>query len=200
MSESGGCCRCCVSFIFSLGLTCLFVWLSLRPSKPSCSVNKFYVPALNKTSNDSQNTTIYFEIKLANGNKDKGIYYDDLHISLSYFENQSMLLGNATIPKFYQGHKKKAEKNSNVSWKPPSKADSNEAVFRVDLETAVRYKIMAWQTKRHTIRVSGNVTVNGQGTKSSKKGVKLKSRAPEHVGYRTPRLGLAVLSALFLLW
>ncbi|KAK1360768.1 hypothetical protein POM88_045242 [Heracleum sosnowskyi] len=43
------CCNFCCTFIFTSGLTALFLWLSLRPSNPTCSIQHFDVPALNKT-------------------------------------------------------------------------------------------------------------------------------------------------------
>ncbi|ONI01910.1 hypothetical protein PRUPE_6G166500, partial [Prunus persica] len=134
------CCRCCFSFIFTLGLTALFMWLSLRTSKPTCKVRSLYIPALNKTLNDTTNKTLYVTLRLENGNKDKGIYYDAINL-------------NFTLPSFYQGHQKKATKSAvgepkELNWTAVSHATySNGTVhFRVDLVTAVSFKIMFWRT------------------------------------------------------
>lgn len=56
--------------------------------------------------------------------------------------------------------------------------------FRVDLETAVRFKIMGFKTKRHKIVVWAQVDVNDSGQKAKKKGIKLKSGAPEFQRFR----------------
>ncbi|KAL2496666.1 Uncharacterized protein Fot_40423 [Forsythia ovata] len=49
----GGCCDLCVSkccrFIITSCFTALYLWLALRTSKPTCSIQDFYVPILNKT-------------------------------------------------------------------------------------------------------------------------------------------------------
>lgn len=68
--DNGGktCCSYCFSFIFTAGLTSLFLWLSLRPDKPKCSIEYFYVPALNKSldSHSRLNTTLNFIVRFAN--------------------------------------------------------------------------------------------------------------------------------------
>lgn len=201
MAESGGCCKCCFSFIVTLGLTALFLWLSLRNSNPTCSIQYFYIPALNKTLNSTQNTTINIHLKLDNGNKDKGINYDAVNLTFYYPPNNTQHpIGNKTIRQFYQGHKKKATKKESVdtrgvNWEEVSRAVSNRTVvFRVDLVTAVRIKIMWWRTKRRKLMVGGDVEVNDQGIKVKKKGIKLKSGAPKHTSYRA----LQVMVALFL--
>ena len=111
-TDNGGrsCCSCCLSFIFTAGLTSLFLWLSLRPDKPKCSIEYFYVPALNKSldSHSRLNTTLNFMVRFANPNRDLGIYYDDVHLS---FSNTNSSVANYTVPRFYQGHKKKAKKD-----------------------------------------------------------------------------------------
>ncbi|XP_058071051.1 protein NDR1-like [Magnolia sinica] len=120
MCISSDCCRWSIGFQFTLGLTALFMWLSLRPSKPTLSIEKFYVPALNKTaiSNLSVvippvNTTVTFDLKLRNENKDKGVCYDDLNITLYYGPSHSVV-GHMTLPSFYQGHKKTAHRNDGL--------------------------------------------------------------------------------------
>lgn len=205
MGEPDGCCRSCCGFILTLGLTTLFMWLSLRASKPTCSIQDFYVPALNRSSNSPHNTTIYLHVKLDNGNKDKGIYYDALNITLYYGQNRSLPIGNVTVKGFRQGRKKKAHRReavqtNRVPWDTATrKASNGTAVFRVDLQTAVRFRIIFWKTKRKKMMVSAVVDVNDHGTKV-KKGIKLKSGAPERSRYcRAPPWLLVVTAALFLL-
>ncbi|KAL3612602.1 hypothetical protein D5086_003622 [Populus alba] len=175
----GGCCRCCCSFIFTLGLTSLFMWLSLRTSSPDCLLTKFYIP-LNQTSNL---TTPEFELRFKNTNKDKGVYYDPINVTFFDSRNRSHFIGNSTIPKFYQGHKKKATKNSTISnfdRKVVVQAipvNGSTTFFRVDLATSVRYKILMFKTKRDKIRVGLDFEVNGTVFKVNRKDLKLKSNA-----------------------
>ncbi|KAJ8747519.1 hypothetical protein K2173_009256 [Erythroxylum novogranatense] len=174
--ERGGCGRCCFSFIFTSGLTALFMWLSLRTSSPKCLLQDFYIPALNRTLNTAANTTLYFHLRLENTNKDKRVYYDPSHS-----------IANYTIPAFRQGHKKKATKAVLVH---------GSAVFRVDMATSVRYKIMFWKTKREKIMVGADVPVNDQGTLvDAKKGIKLKSDAAK-ASSCFGKIGVSVISFL----
>ncbi|PQQ16212.1 protein NDR1-like [Prunus yedoensis var. nudiflora] len=186
MAESGGCCRCCFSFIFTLGLTALFMWLSLRTSKPTCKVRSFYIPALNRTLNDTTNKTLYVTLRLENRNKDKGIYYDALNLTFS-LPNASKPIATSAVPSFYQGHQKKATKDvepKEVNWTAVSNGiyPNGTVHFRVDLNTTVRFKIMFWRTKRHRLMVGADVVVNGSGgyvNPKNKKDIKL-SAAPDH--------------------
>ncbi|KAK3199486.1 hypothetical protein Dsin_022901 [Dipteronia sinensis] len=190
MSESRGCCRCCCSFIFTLGLTSLFMWLSLRTSNPKCSIEKFDLPALNTSMNNSTrstNNTLYFILKLENPNKDKGIYYDAVNVTVAVYNDKPSknysLIGSSVIPNFYQGHKKTAKKNGSFEFNRQQAVfravlnNSTAAEFRVDMTTAVRFKIMAWRTKRNKIRVRADVKVTDQGSKDGKKNIKLTSMA-----------------------
>ncbi|CAK7338362.1 unnamed protein product [Dovyalis caffra] len=186
-SGGGGCCRCCCSFIFTLGLTALFMWLSLRTTSPDIRLSKFNMP-LNQTLSSRNLTSLEFELTLKNTNKDKGVYYDPVNVTFFDSPNRSHVLGNFTIPKFYQGHKKKATKSGTVSTidrgvvsrAVPANAT---ALFRVDLATSVRYKILMFKTKRHKIRVGADVEVNGTIAKVNTKDLKLKSNADKIRSY-----------------
>ncbi|WKA12399.1 hypothetical protein VitviT2T_029784 [Vitis vinifera] len=198
MAESaGGCCRCCCSFIFTLGLTALFMWLSLRTSNPTCSIQYFYAPSLNRTLNTT-NSSLYFDLKLDNGNKDKGIYYDPINLTFYYGFTPNFSVGNLTVPAFYQGHKKNARRRMlvqtpSVPW--PEARTNGTVWFRMDLQTKVRFKILFWNTKREKISVSAPVEVNAtDGKKIHKKGIKLKSGAPERWRNRAPVGLLGILA------
>ncbi|KAK9938390.1 hypothetical protein M0R45_015133 [Rubus argutus] len=185
--SGGGCCQCCFSFIFTCGLTALFMWLSLRTSNPKCSIKYFYLPALNQTLNNTTNTTLYVSLVLNNGNKDKGIYYDNVNLTVSV-PNKSV--GNGSVPKFYQGHKKKATKMvslgpDELNWTAVNGSvnSSGFVQFRVDLATAVRFKILFWRTKRHRLRVGAAVEVNASGTKVNKKEIRLSAADQQLASY-----------------
>ncbi|GAV60667.1 hypothetical protein CFOL_v3_04196, partial [Cephalotus follicularis] len=191
MPESRGCCPCWCRFIFSIGLTALFMWLSLRTSFPTCSIQYFYFPSLNKSLNTPKNTTLYFQLKLDNQNKDKGIYYDNINLTFVDKTNGSHLIGNTTINGFYQGYGKKAKKQGNVTTYGVDReavfravSANGLAVFGVDLVTSVRFKIIFWKTGRRKMKVGGEIQVNDQGTKvNPKKGIKLKSNAHKDTCY-----------------
>ncbi|CAA7013257.1 unnamed protein product [Microthlaspi erraticum] len=172
------CCCCSLSLILAVGFITLLTWLSVRVrySDPKCSIEYFYVPALNKTLNSRTNTTLNFMVRLANQNKEQGIYYDDVHLSLS---NANSSVANYTVPRFYQGQKKKAKKwgqalpfNNQTVLR--AVLPNGSAVFRMGLKTQVRFKIAFWKTKRYGIDVGADVEVNGDGVKANKKGIKMK--------------------------
>ncbi|KAL1537742.1 protein NDR1-like [Salvia divinorum] len=193
MADSGtgsGCCRCCCSFIITSGLTALFMWLSLRTSNPTCSVEGLYAAALNATDNSSSarsNRTVYVDLKLANSMKDKGVHYANTTLTLSYRRNSSSDLidvGDYAVPEFHQGHKKSARRRVLVDVAGLPWAEARDAVsggsavgFRVRVATRVKFKIMFWYTKRQRLEVAGDVQVDATGGKVNKKGVKLKSAA-----------------------
>ncbi|XP_037492481.1 protein NDR1 [Jatropha curcas] len=197
----GPCCRCFCSFTFTLGLTALFMWLSLRPSKPKCFLQQIYIPTLNQTLN----TTLFFELKLENTNKDKGVYYDPVNVTFFDSPNRTHLIGNFTIPKFYQGHKKKAMKpgqinDTRLDRKAVLRAVSNGlAVFRVDISTSVRYKILAFATKRHRISVGAYVNISDQGTQvnyNPKKPIRLSSSVDKIGSSRFGKIGIFLIQFL----
>ncbi|GLT83496.1 hypothetical protein SLE2022_017830 [Rubroshorea leprosula] len=200
-----GCCRCCCSFVFTLGLTALFMWLSLRADKPKCSITNFYLPALNRTLNEFNNSTdssLNFTLKLSNPNKDKGINYDDVEVNITVFDrgpgNAPFYLGNYTVPRFYQGHKKKAQKQGHLEYNKTmvSKAiySNGTAEFQLEMVTQVRFKILFWRTKRHKINVKAKFAVDDKGTQVNprkKKDVPLTSTAPKR-GYCNLVMGILV--------
>ncbi|KAL3636804.1 hypothetical protein CASFOL_019103 [Castilleja foliolosa] len=205
----GGIASCCCSFIFTSGLTALFMWLSLRTSKPTCTIQRFYVPALNKSQNSTSNHTITFDLKLDNGMKDKGVHYDNINLNFSYQNGSALLIANYTVTGFYQGHGKKATRKNlavdggAVPWEAAVNAVLNGSTvdFRVDLATRVRYKIMFWNTKRERVVVHGDVEVDSSGEKAKKKkkGVKLKSKSSELRGHWVSLWIVAVFTFLVIL-
>ncbi|GFZ06526.1 late embryogenesis abundant (LEA) hydroxyproline-rich glycoprotein family [Actinidia rufa] len=197
-SDRGRCQRCC-GCIFSLGVTALFLWLSLRTSKPICSIQDFYVPALDKSANSTANTSISFDLKLDNKNRDKGIYYSSLNLTFYYGSDP---VANQTFPKFYQGFNKKARRRAAVETRGffgPGQNGSDQ-VLRVGLVTSVRFKIIFWKTKRHKLVVGAEVKVNEFGKKEYEKGIRLRSGAPEPRCYPALPFGIIVYILLNLVF
>lgn len=207
--EKPTCCRCCTGFIFSSGLTALLLWLTLKPSSPKYSIESFYVPVLDKNSASQStvnSTTISFDLRLKNENRNKGINYDALDLTFFYYfpGNSSFLqIGDITIPEFYQGHLKTAHRlesiqSYGVSWKDVKTNGSSTKMFRVDLDTRVRYKIMLSRTKRHRMRLGVNVTVNDEGAKSVDRGLRFSSAASHFNGLTTLVRNFLALLILYL--
>ncbi|MED6191608.1 hypothetical protein PIB30_001887 [Stylosanthes scabra] len=206
MAGPDNCCSCCFSFIVTMGLTALFIWLSLRVDQPKFYLDSIYVPALNKSlpSTTTANDTVLFTIKFTNPNKDKGIKYDAVRLNLSLFlsPNSTRLLSNSTaVAPFYQGHQKKAHKPSSASFlgnlTPPAVLDG-KVYFRVDFATAVKYKILFWYTKRYGMWGGANVEINDKGVKVYRKPVRLGNEPPRIVnGVPELRGGYRALLPLF---
>ena len=159
------------------------MWLSLRTSNPKCYIQTFYLPSLNRTLNHTTNSTLSLTLRLENPNKDKGIKYDPLNVTVYDFPNKSHVLGRVSMRGFYQGHKKKASKpdqgTANTSVALEAVYDNGTGVFRVDMATAVKFKIMFWYTKKHKIWVGADVVVNASGVMVDHKKIRLKSMAPK---------------------
>ncbi|KAL2943833.1 Protein NDR1 [Bienertia sinuspersici] len=209
VTEDTSCCRCCCSFIFTLGLTALFLWLNLKTNNPTCSIENFDVFVLNKTAPNfiiKNNHTIRYDLKLNNkNNKDKGIYYDTLNLTFYHKPNTSLItLGNATFDPFYQGHEKSTHRINTldargVKWE---NATAVTAKFRVELNTSVRFKIVFWKTKRRRLELGADLEVNDQGSlvKKKKKGVKLTSGATNNKGCYFELLPYLSVFILFCFW
>ncbi|KAK1435642.1 hypothetical protein QVD17_01408 [Tagetes erecta] len=205
-SGGTGCFRCCFSFTLTLGFTSLFMWLSLHTSNPILSIQDIYIPSLNKTLNSTSYQSIYIDLKFDNKNKDKGIFYHQSNITLRY-NNSSIVISNYTLAGFYQGHNKKARRKNwvgtyGVPWDEAVKVvDGGElAVFRVDLVTVIRFKILFWKTKKHRVVVGADFQVNDVGKKERKKGTRLRSGVPEMFSGKSPvGVSLLVVFSVFVL-
>ncbi|GMH24328.1 hypothetical protein Nepgr_026171 [Nepenthes gracilis] len=209
-SDGGGFLGFCSSVLFTSGVAALFIWLSLRTSKPVCSIEQFDVFALNKTHNSTGNHTIYFDLKLNNKNKDKAVFYDALNLTFYYDSDRNSAVGNASFPGFHQGNQKSTHRTGTVeargvNWEAAAEAAvaaNGSAVFRVDLATAVRFKIVFWKTKRHKLKLGHELMVNDQGSliRTKKKGVKLTSGARKHSFYPAPVEMMGPALAFIFFW
>lgn len=168
-------CLFIAAIILLPGLIFILVWFTLHPFQPHCSLEKFYVPALDKDSGDIRimnPTTISFQLRFWHGNRHKSIYYDDLNITLSYHRNSSSLpIGNVSIPEFHQRylqikHRDETVQTFGVPWEDARMEVSNgkTALFRVDLDTKIRYKNGLWKAGRHELKLGTDVHVNDHGT------------------------------------
>ncbi|KAF7811513.1 Retrovirus-related Pol polyprotein from transposon TNT 1-94 [Senna tora] len=99
------------------------------------------------------NNTIAFMVEFDNRNKDKGIHFDNVNFTFGIFldRNRTVVIGNATIDSFYQGHSKKAKKLWSIEarggWEnvlPGGFQDSSE-VFRFSYVSLYKYELMLIQ-------------------------------------------------------
>ncbi|XP_026457534.1 protein NDR1-like [Papaver somniferum] len=133
------------------------------PKSPICSVDKFYVPVLDKSLYSDENadaatvdTTISFDLKLENGNSRRtGVKYGILNISLYYIQkrddigrDQQITIGNVSIRGFHQKgtkavHRLETVQTFGVPWKEAKMAVTNgsNTMFMVDLASIVRLEI-----------------------------------------------------------
>ncbi|XP_026384166.1 protein NDR1-like [Papaver somniferum] len=155
--------------------------LMYSPLRPRCSLEKFYILALNKASNHPNSTAIALELSFWNRNNEKSIYYDNLNMTL-YYHSKSLTspIGNTSIPRFYQQHSHTKHhiemiQTSGVPWKDAKMKVSNgsAAVFRVYLTMNIRYSNGIWKSRRHELSLGVNVTVNDQGMKSVNSSLRL---------------------------
>jgi len=186
------CCTCCTSFITSTGLAILFLWLTLRTQQPKCFIQSLYLPSFNKTltstihKHSNNNNTIIFNLKLANQNKDKGVYYDATRLTFALFldVNTTRPLANSTLDGFYQGHGKTAEKwgSAEARGGGVNRTVQGSVFLRVEFVTRVKYKILFVYTKRHRLSGGANVEVTvSSGQKVNPKGIRL-GNAPVRIG------------------
>ncbi|KAI3980524.1 hypothetical protein MKX01_032195 [Papaver californicum] len=189
------CCACSLFGIFlsiiSLGFSFYIFCLWFRTFRPSISIEMFEVSALNKTSNGTFNIidpTITFDLRLKNENKNEGVFYDTDNVTLYYYHaNISTFspIGNISTPAFYQGFHKIAHRVESIpSYGVPWNIAKMEVLngstttFRVDVNTRIRFRYLLfffWSIngQKYTIGVGGNITVNDQGIKSVRKGLRL---------------------------
>ncbi|KAI3924330.1 hypothetical protein MKW98_032531 [Papaver atlanticum] len=192
-------CRACACYIvcfcillwFTIGFGLFFSWLWFRTFLPSISIEKFEVPALNKTSYGASNIidpTITFDLRLKNENLNEGVHYDAVNVTLYYYHaNISTYspIGNISLPGFYQGHYKKAHRAVSISsygvpWDIArfEVLNGSTTTFRVYVDTRIKFKYMLfffWSVngKHYRIGAGDNILVNDQGIKSVKRGLKL---------------------------
>ncbi|GAU26377.1 hypothetical protein TSUD_102110 [Trifolium subterraneum] len=204
-AKPNDCCSCCSGFIITMGLTSLFIWLSLKVDEPHLFIDQIYIPTLNKTLNSKSNTSLIFTLKLVNPNKDKGLQYDAVHLNFSVFTNENLIraIGNGTVERFYQGHEKKAKKIVTVNGAGNLTERVNGKVYlRVDYVTAVKYKILVWYSKRDHLWGGANVEIGDLGLKVGKKGVRLGGNVPVKIvsGGVKPRGGYRALMVFFVVF
>lgn len=166
--HGSGCCCCLfrflVSFIITIGIAVLVIWLVLRPSRPKVFVETASVSEFVVTSNGALNSSIALEMSIRNGNKKIGIYYDVLQISANYGGSDQILIGHTLVEGFYQGHKNTTAVRPVMTSDPSMylsstvsnnlSSDKSKGVVEVEvrLRSRIRIKVGKIKSRRFTMK------------------------------------------------
>ncbi|KAK4754400.1 hypothetical protein SAY87_002504 [Trapa incisa] len=166
-----------------LGLIVLSTWLASLPKKPTSTISALFVPVTCYSNSSSvagggnSNTTISYTLEVVNTNKNSGIYYNDIAVTISVGDDK---LGENIIAAFYQGKGKK--KKAHISMKADQKVMSNhagefslvKAQLKVILVTRIRYKTWGKKSKHHDLKLQGEIPFGSDGEiRGKKKKIKL---------------------------
>ncbi|KAJ1703181.1 hypothetical protein LUZ63_002960 [Rhynchospora breviuscula] len=128
-------CGCIIFLLFIVGLAVLLVWLILRPTKPTFSLQSISVLNITLSKSDqSYNVTVLFttlqiSIFSRNPNSHIGIYYDRLHTVASYRNQQ--ITSSTTLPAAY------LTSGDSVIWAPYVSTPSGGAILAPSLGDAL---------------------------------------------------------------
>ncbi|XP_026438173.1 protein NDR1-like [Papaver somniferum] len=196
------CCKNCISgTLMLLMMGSVLIWLG--PSQPKCSIEKLYIPALDKASNDPQTmntTTISFHVAFWNNMDYRELYCNNTNVTFYYGANLSSPIGSTSIPEVAIKEKEVAYvgeviQTRGVPWEDVRRKVSNgsTAVFRVELDTQFRAssnirhllpEFIAYflpLSKRHGMGIGANINVNDHGKSVVKLDWLSSKAAPVHV-------------------
>ncbi|WOL15114.1 hypothetical protein Cni_G23895 [Canna indica] len=178
MSSSRGPCGFCLTFLLAIGFLSLYIYVTYHAISPRYDLTVFSL----STNTSAGAAVASFELDVANRNKELGVYHDNLNLSLSftYSNSSSPPSATAVVPGFYQGHRKTASKGGSFASSPGRRwpTTKRSAVLLVTLESAVRYKALAWRSRRHRIRVAAEVSVDSEGKEIANNRIRLRSGVP----------------------
>ncbi|KAL9236356.1 hypothetical protein vseg_011037 [Gypsophila vaccaria] len=173
MSKEVKACSTCGCMISTV-IAAIFIGLAFWIIKPKCTIDEFDIFTLHGSN---QSTVIHYDIKFQNRNFNKGIYYDAINVTFYYKRSphdRTLLIGNDNINPFYQGYWKSTHRVRGVEArgvKLENGAPTNgKAVFRVELETRVRYKSPLWRSKQRSLDVGADLKVDSRGSLIKNKG------------------------------
>ncbi|XAR53756.1 hypothetical protein NMG60_11022430 [Bertholletia excelsa] len=165
-------CAIFLTLLFIFGLVAFILWLSLRPHRPRFHVQDFSVPGLGQP-NGFENAQVNFNVTARNANQNIGIYYDAMQVNLLY-EDQSIGGASLLFP-FYQQPKNTtvlfglltgATLTVNKERWMQFQGDLGKGmvVFRLDLTSTIRFKVVRWQSKHHKMHANCEVRVGPDGS------------------------------------
>jgi len=119
--------------------------------------NGFSVPVHDEVSQNYTSTTVVFSLVITNPNK-KGILYDETKLILS--QNGSVL-GRSSLSPFYQSGRSSV--SNPVLLSADQSISAENGMLNLGLETTIRYRILKWTTKRHSLSLEASVPVDEDG-------------------------------------
>ncbi|XVF40658.1 hypothetical protein PTKIN_Ptkin01aG0132100 [Pterospermum kingtungense] len=165
-------CAILLSLLLVAGIVSFILWLSLRPHRPRFHLIELSVPGLAQPSG-FEDTQITFKLTASNPNQHIGIYYDSM-VGSVYYRNQR--IGSTPLLRpLYQEPKTTSivygtfdaatlTVNSK-SWNEfMGDRKGGSVLFRLDITSAIRFKVSTWDSKHHILHVSCEVAVGPDGT------------------------------------
>ncbi|XP_024987906.1 protein NDR1-like [Cynara cardunculus var. scolymus] len=164
-------CAVFLSIIFTIGLVMFVLWLSLRPHRPRFHIHEFSIPSLAEP-NGLSNVHVTFNVTAQNPNLDIGIYYDTMNLTL-YYQDQTIAETPLLFP-FYQSSKNTVVVYGTLSgptlrinyarWIQLLAARKRGSVpFRLDVASSIRFKVSAWDSRRHKMHANCEIGVGSNG-------------------------------------
>ncbi|KAJ9562994.1 hypothetical protein OSB04_008154 [Centaurea solstitialis] len=165
-------CSVFLSLLFIVGLITFILWLSLRPHRPRYHIHEFSIPAIAQ-DNGFATAQATFNVTARNPNLNIGIYYDTMHLTL-YYQDQNIGEMPLLNP-FYQ-----SPKNTTIlygTFSGPTLvvdtarwtqfvADRMRGMvsFRLEVVTTMRFKVATWESKNHKMHANCLIGVGPDGT------------------------------------
>ncbi|XP_078166301.1 protein NDR1-like [Carex rostrata] len=144
---------------------------------PSFELNKFYIPALDKSLNSSKDASISFDFTLKKFRipvleyfKSPDVFYDPINVTFYDSPSQDHSIANFTVPKFdltkdeveYWGMANAT--GLDLDGAKREITANGFKVFRVGLEASVKYNFFHfWKTKRYGYKEGVDVKIGDTG-------------------------------------
>lgn len=168
-------CTIFLGLLLFLGITAFILWLNLRPHRPRFHVQEFSIPGLTQ-ENGFENATITFNVSTRNANHNIGIHYDSMDSSV-YYKDQR-IGGTPLLFPFYQQPKNTTvvfgvlsgptlTVNSQRWMEFMTDRAAGVVAFRLELTSTIRFKLSAWDSKRHRMHANCNVQIGQDGLLST---------------------------------
>ncbi|XP_052183038.1 protein NDR1-like [Diospyros lotus] len=165
-------CTIFLTFLFIIGLLVFILWLSLRPHRPRIHIRDFSMPGLAQ-ANGFENAQVSFNVTARNSNQNMGIYYDAMEVTL-YYQDQN-IGGALIVGSFYEEPKNSTALTgilsggatltvNNQRWMQfQADRSRGEVIFRLQLTSTIRFKVVSWTSKRHKMHASCAAGVGPDG-------------------------------------
>ncbi|KAM7255012.1 hypothetical protein ACFE04_020253 [Oxalis oulophora] len=164
-------CSVFLTLLFVVGMVAFILWLSLRPHRPRFHIREFSIPGLSQ-ADGFENAEIIFNFTIRNPNQQIGIYYDSMACTV-YYRDQKIGAKPLLYP-FYQDSKNTTIVNDRLSgatltvnsqrWTEFLNDRSlGTVVFQLDITSAIKFHIFSWESHRHRMHATCDVSVGPDG-------------------------------------